>query len=465
VAAAFAAAAFVGPGTKGDPTGASEWVQSYTAGYTDANGAWAGGSEIMHLVPHRGKLFAANGYWKDSRWERPVDGKQQSAQVLRLDRPDGVWQVDLDTGAGTEVGGRYMKGNILKSLTFASDGARNMLDPPRKMLVMAAGNIGSHVSTWVRDDATGRWTHCLVKSGVPAHGVRWVPRDMEVYRDKVTGIERVFLVLGNPGIISGVYDASQPPRIRWDAEAEFPGDGPFTTRPLGITEANSKLYFSVGGSVYERQDGPAPTYRVVLSLGGHVNTDVGGIRGLTTIPCPNGAGESMLFLWAPRGRAPGQIKRLDPGDHGGYTVHDEANMRDFMQGRLGVEVLSILGGYNDLAPFADPASGETVHIIGFQGVLRGSEHLQWEGSRYYAGAMYAVRRADRTYTVNEVNGPYQSGKRVLVAPRTFCLSPFGDNTLFVGGHDANFRPSDNMAWIFKAPLRAALTGDVRETDH
>ena len=36
------------------------WEQSYDAGYTDGKGAYAGGSEIMHLVAHKGKLYAAN---------------------------------------------------------------------------------------------------------------------------------------------------------------------------------------------------------------------------------------------------------------------------------------------------------------------------------------------------------------------------------------------------------------------
>jgi len=97
-----------------------------------------------------------------------------------------------------------------------------------------------------------------------------------------------------------------------------------------------------------------------------------------------------------------------------------------------------------------------VHIIGFQGTLAGSEHLMWKGSRYYAGALYAIRAADQTYTVNEVNGAYKPGKPVLVSPRTFAHSPFGDRTIFVGGHDANFKRSDDMAWVFKASLDVVL---------
>ena len=39
------------------------WSQSFTAGYNDTSGRWAGGSEIKHLAAHQGALFAGNGYW------------------------------------------------------------------------------------------------------------------------------------------------------------------------------------------------------------------------------------------------------------------------------------------------------------------------------------------------------------------------------------------------------------------
>ena len=79
--------------------------QSYKAGDRDGNSRYAGGTEIMHLVPHKGKLYAANGYWTDSRWL--VDYKErQSAQVLRLDFSDGQWEVDLEMGESNGKGRR-----------------------------------------------------------------------------------------------------------------------------------------------------------------------------------------------------------------------------------------------------------------------------------------------------------------------------------------------------------------------
>ena len=98
-----------------------------------------------------------------------------------------------------------------------------------------------------------------------------------------------------------------------------------------------------------------------------------------------------------------------------------------------------------------------MHIIGFQGIPQGLDRFKWKADgKLYAGAMYAIRTADQTYTVNEVNGAYSPGKPILVSPRTFARSPFGDNFLFVAGHDSSFTQSDDMAWVFKAPFSTAL---------
>ena len=438
-----------------------QWVQSFNAGYADDNGAFAGGSEIMHLAAHKGKLYAANGYWLDSHWEIPPDAERQSAQVLRLDSTNGQWQVDLDTGKSNELGLGYMKGNILKSVTFTCDAPGKKLAEPATVLVMAAGarfERGGAVSVWVRDDESGKWAHTLVRHGSAAGGVRWVPRDMEVYRDKVTGVERLFLSLGNPGIITGRYDPREPSKIRWSRHVEFPflTKGSFRTRPLGIAQANGSLFFSVDDAIYQRVDGERPDYVEVINLGDDIDTDTGGVRGLTAIKNPNGTGESLLFVWAPGDGSRCEVKRLDPDGHDGYSVHDEVVIMDLMKKALGVDVTYTLAAHNMMYPVRHPVTGETVHVIGFQGNIRGNDRLRWKGSPLYGGAMYAIRSADKKYAVHEVNNAFAPGKTPLVSPRTFCMSPFDDDALFIGGHDASNRASDNMAWIFKAPINVAL---------
>ena len=439
----------------------AHWTQSYDAGYEDLKGAYAGGSEIMHIVSHKGKLYASNGYWVDAHWVIPPDGQKQSAQVLRLDSLAGKWQVDLDMGQSNDRELAYMKGNILKSVTFTRDASGKPLPSPENLLIMAAGanfERGGAVSSWTRNDKKNIWVHTLVRHGSSVGGIRWVPRDMEVYRDKKTGIERIFLSLGNPGIVSGVYDPTIPGKIRWSKHLEFPfpEGGSLHTRPLGIVQANGSLLFSEGGAVFRRVDGEKPRYEKIIDLNEDTDTDVGGIRGLTVIDNPQGKGQSLLFLWAPGDRSKSQVKRLDPDGKGGYTVKNEAMIMELMKKRLGVEVPYTLGAHNMAFPFTDPASGQTVHLIGFQGNIKGKHHLKWKGSALYGGALYAVRYPDLTYKVLEVNNAYASGKPVLVSPRTFCLSPFGDKGIFIGGHDSSRKISDDMAWIFHAPLEVAL---------
>jgi hypothetical protein len=443
------------------PAAAARWVQNYDAGYVDKNGAYAGGSEIMHLVAHKKKLYAANGYWLDARWVIPPDGQKQSAQVLRLDSTDAAWQVDMDMGKTNGHALQYMKGNILKSVTFTRDAAGKLLPEPKNLLVMSAGanfEGGGAVSAWVRNDVTGQWSHTLVRHGARIAGVRWVPRDMEIYLDKKTGVERLFLLLGNPGVVAGVYDASLPGKIRWDRHLEFPflTKGNFRTRPLGLAQANGSLFLSEGSSIFRRNDGERPTYTEIINLERDTDTDVGGVRGLTSIKNPKGKGDSLLFLWAPGDRSRSEVKRLDLDGEGGYSLHNEANMAELMVQRLGVTVPYSLGAHSMMYPVVHPVTGKTVNIIGFQGNIRGQDKLRWKGSALYGGAMYAIRAADQKYTLQEVNNAYAPGKAVLVSPRTFCLSPFGENQLFIGGHDSSNKISDDMAWIFKAPLDVAL---------
>ena len=437
------------------------WVQSYDAGYVDSQGAYAGGSEIMHLAAHRGKLFAVNGYWMDARWAIPPDGHKQSAQVLRLGAPDDRWQVDLDTGKTNDVGLEYMKGNILKSITFTRDASGKPLPQPQSLLVMAAGarfDRGGAVSAWVRDDDHEQWHHTLVRHGSAVGGVRWLPRDMHVYRDQVTGVEQLFLLLGNPGIMTGQYDPSLPAKIRWSRNTEFPflTRGAFRSRPLGMVQANGSLFFSVDDAIYRRIDGPRPTWKEVIHLGDDIDTDVGGVRGLTAVPNPTGQGDSLLFAWAPSGRSTSQIMRLDPDGQGGYTKHDEISISDLMSRHLNVLFSYTLAAHNMMYPVTHPTTGETVHLIGCLGNIHGADPLRWKGSALYGGALYAIRHKPGEYSLHEVNNSYRRGKRPLISPRAFCQSPFGDDQLYIAGHDASNRISDDMAWVFTAPLAVAL---------
>lgn len=52
------------------------WSSSFTAGCFDRNGVFAGGSQVMHLLAHKGRLYAANGYF------RRIDGEQPRYELV-----------------------------------------------------------------------------------------------------------------------------------------------------------------------------------------------------------------------------------------------------------------------------------------------------------------------------------------------------------------------------------------------
>ena len=141
-----------------------------------------------------------------------------------------------------------------------------------------------------------------------------MPRALEIFTDSVTGEQRIFCALGNPGILSGVYDSTLPAKIRWDRDREIKG---LAVRPLGMAVVNGVLWFSAGAQLYRRNDGQKPTYTVAVTMSNSsVNPDSGGIRGITPIAAPptvarartrNSAerNESVIFMFIPNGKARG----------------------------------------------------------------------------------------------------------------------------------------------------------------
>lgn len=444
----------------------SGWFQSFQAGSTDHNGHYMGGSTIVHLVGHKGKLYAGNSYWHDSRniWYGGRDPSTGWAQILRLDEPRGEWEVDFDLGP------QHLRVEILKSLIFTRDDRGQLLKEPVTLLAAAEYSPAPHhvdINFFSRNDETGEWTKHTVYSGPkPADLEDRSCRAMRVYRDRKTGIERVFLSLGKLGVISGVYDSRAECRVRWDPAPE---SGPVETRVLAITEANDSLLFSAGRRVYRRIDGRSPAWEVVHDMTDIfpevANQPIGGIRGLSSIPTPEGNGDSLIFAMAEGNRSRGTIYRLDPKAEGGYTRNREADLASLMSDYLdGNPVYFILAAYNDIHPVVDPQTGETVHLVGFESWIGGNRFPMWEydhakNGGFYAGGMYAIRDKDGNYRLREINGPADPTKPPLVATCVFARSPFPQDrgqAIYFAGHDGNHRESTNHAWIFSTSLEIAL---------
>ncbi len=447
-------------------TAASVWMQSYKAGYTDTNGRYAGGSEILHLVGHKGKLFAANGYWMDPRniWYGGTSAKIAWAQILRLDEPSGKWQVDL------ELGPNNLRAENLKSVTFTTDGKGNKLETPVNLLVATAYSSNSHgadINVFVRDDETGHWEKNVLLTGTGENGENNSTRSMTVYRDKVTGVDRLFLPVGLLGIFTGTYDRDTKGKIRWDKVSET---GRLSKRSLSIIKANDSLIYSSGAKIYRRNDGPAPTHSIIFDASrfseGKVASPVGGVRGLSAIPNLNGPGESLLFVWAPDSHSRSCVVRIVPDGKGSYAHIQEACVADLMSKHLGGNpVHYALAGYNNMLPVLNQETNQHTWIMGFECWIGGRQFPCWQGNDrggFYAGAMYAIRDKNANYWLNEVNGPADVQKKPLQAVRAYAASPFKSEkhkVIYFGGFVADHGPSHNTAWVFKTSVENALRKD------
>jgi hypothetical protein len=467
VATAAGTAAQTGKG--GEDAVAPGWNQCFKAGSTDPNGHYMGGGTIMHLVAHQGRLYAADSYWCDSRnvWYGGSDRTTGWAQILRLDRPGGPWVVDL------ELGPQHLRPEILKEITFHTDGTGKPLPKPVTLLLASTSNPSPHkveVSLFTRDDATGNWTRSTITSGPkPAEfDDSYSVRAMCLHRDKVTGVDRLFLTIGTLGIFSGVYDESAPGKITWSPTSE---SGPVELRPLATIEANGDLFFSAGRKIYRRNDGAAPSYRIVEDMSDLYpavpSSGAGGIRGLTAIPNPNGKGDSLIFgMWAGR-PSRGEIYRLDPVGDGAFSRTREVSLVDLMSQYLSGQPVAMAGAaYSDFRPVTDPVTGETLHLIGFESWIPSHRVPTWGGNEkggFYAGAMVAIRDSKGHYRLKEINGRSTPFKPVLVAPYCFAISPFESDhgqVIYFGGLDANKKPATNLAWIFSTRLENFLrSGD------
>ncbi|NIP24722.1 MAG: hypothetical protein GWN55_04845 [Phycisphaerae bacterium] len=422
---------------------ANGWEQSFRAGMIDqSTGKPIRGTEIVHLVAHKGRLYAGNGYWMDTRGYANIPW----AQVLVLDSRKGAWKVDLALGPG------HLRVTALKSVTFTTDADGKALPASVNLLLAASdiqsGNRKSYI--WTRDDDNNTWVKTTLQAG-PKY--RRSTRALTVHRDRRTGIDRIFVAAGALGIYSGVYDANLPGRIRWDKKAEL---GPVNIRPMSFTEANGNLYVSAGVSVYRRTDGPSPVWEKVYSDNTRQHWELGGVRGLTAVPAPKGTPDSILFSHTDR------IIRIDPGD--GHRPTVELNIRQLLQKSWGTAVRgSIIAAYSDMMPLKDPATGRTVHIMGVQArIERGDRNKKYRPDTFfgwYAGGSYLIRQSHQSYRLREVNGSWAPDKPKLVAPRTFAISPFQDDHgryVYFAGFDANFFPALDTAWIFRAPIETVL---------
>ena len=452
----------------------SGWSTSFTPPCIDRNGRLAGGSQVIHLVPHKGRLYAANGYWKDGRnvWYGGTNAGTGWSQVLALAGPGQPWAVDL------ELGPQHLRTELLKSLTFIQDSMGRPLPAPETFLMAATYDVPSArgVSLFVRDDQTGSWTASKVIAGNTGQkGEDNSVRAAAVHRDRVTGRERLFLSVGVLGIYTATYDPAARGRFAWSPRPEL---GPTRTRTLSLVEADGSLFASEGTQIFQRIDGESPRWMSVADLSGEADSattraafqSIGGIRGLSSIAGPVPGKRSLIFVWTSGRTSRACVFRLDPQPNGSWRRERETCLADLVGQYLnGAPIGFVLAGYNEFTPLSDPATGAPLHLVGLEafivdaGAGRALQPLTAHNQPnskggFYGGALYALRDASGRWRIAEVNGRHRKGDRELVSIYTAAVSPFDRDTVYLGGYDPNDFPSSDTGWAYSTSLPNLVGG-------
>lgn len=406
----------------------------FTAGVRDDSHCLLGGTEVLHLVPHRGRLYASLSYKLNAYLpEDPPTG----AQIIVLDRPDGNWRLVQ----GYE---RAHWRATLESVTFTEDGRGRTLEAPVSLLLAGPSDSRGTVYVDSCDDGTGTWIRTHLGSGPGVASIR----SFFVYRDKVTGLERVFAGTSPLGIFSGTHDPEVPGKIRWDGEAEMAG---YMRRPMAFTECNGRLYVSIKPDIYRRIDGDIPQWEKVYTIPVPLIVPSSGLRGLTTVPRPSGSGQVLLAaLEGNRCR----VVRIDPEDDFRETV--ELEVLDFLGERWGQRPTYGVVAYDDFTPVADPETGQALLFTGLSATY--STRLDAHpADGWVHDAWYLIRHPDgQEYSLRRIESPDLQPMPELVAARSIAVSPFESGTLYIGGYDPNAKPCRQTAWVYSASIETAL---------
>ena len=427
--------------------------RSWSSGSKDAAGNAMNATEIMHLVPHGGKLYAATDQWMESDPTTP-----KAAAILVLDGPKGRWRVSHQFSTDS------LRLASLREVTFATDAKGKAIKPTAILLAgpdSTKGGDGKH-AIYSLDDASGRWERMILCNSTETTTTRAIG----FHRDSVTGVDMVFAGVSGArkstagdaslGVISGVYDPARAGRVQWDGESEI--KVPAGERVMGFAEANEKFYCATSRHIYLRHDGTAPRWEEVYF--NPKETSPVGIRGLTGVPSPSGRGEVLIFA------ALTSVHTLDPSN--GYKDSLELDVPRFVSKQLGVPVTWVLAAYNRFTPYRAPGSDSAVWLFGFESIypkrfieltpkpdlgvfVRDSKEPKLH---FAVEARYMIREmvgSEIHYKMGTIADPEG---RALIAPRDIVPSPFpNDAALYFGGFDCNGQPSHHTGWISRGEFR------------
>jgi hypothetical protein len=443
------------------------FAPDYLPGTKDKNGELLGGTELMRLAVHDGKLFGAVGYFGQDLTRRRAPG----AQVVRKDSAAGKWVVDATFPD-------YVRVDTLVAATFTSDATGQKLAKPVTMLV--AGLWWKKVQPWgvneeeptsvaVRDDAAGKWSiSTLAKAGGGSPGD---VRALAMHTDPKTGRQYLFAGAGDGRVYRGSYDAASPGRLKWEVDLGLPK----TARLVTFTECDASLYVAGGlvennginpmrgtvsadeirrdGGLFRRVDGTDSRWELVYRWpfdGPRFNEHL--MRGLSVVPDPRNPAKPAILGGL---EDPPLIQRIDPAtgkatDELNYMKYFACVFGDRPNKGLWVQAAIL----NQLESFIDPRTGERVHLV--------TTYIMHpkEPEAPHNGAWFLVRKLDGTYEHGEIypEGGLPSGQS-LHGVRSIIESPFPEErgkVWYFAGHGAERRLLHNTAWIYKGILQYSI---------
>ncbi len=353
----------------------------------------------------------------------------------------------------------------------------------------------------VRNDGTGTWGLTIIDTAKAGTINPAQVRSLGSHVDTVTGVSMVFageqpnglfpatinengtITWGSAEELAGCAAGSKPVYTCTNQPTQWPGcsgTGPNcpkipadmrnAERVMAITEAtdssgNTAVYASIGFQIYKRTDGASPYASPSWNLFWQIpaaNTPTAtssGLRGLTAIPNPSGAGQ--VLLTATEGDQP-IMWRVDPNT--GIGVAEE-NMTTLTDQTWGCKYCTLyqIDAYNNM-PFIDGVNliGQgTMYLNPKQPIPAGHQAFSVaSGGEIDTNAYYTIRTPP---AVGQTSGTYQMydipplAAQQMVSARAIALSPFpGDNAIYFGGSDGNNTPQHNTAWIARAPLSVAI---------
>jgi hypothetical protein len=440
------------------------FVPDFLPGIKDVNGEVLGGTEMMRLTTHDGKLFGAVGYFGQDPAQRRAPG----AQIVRKDSAAGKWMVDATFPD-------YVRVDTLVSATFTADAGGQKLGKPVTLLV--AGLWWRKVKPWgvnedeptsvaVRDDVTGKWT--ISTMATATGGSPGDVRALAMHTDAKTGRQYLFAGGGDGHVYLGGFDPAAPGRLRWVVDPGLPK----TARLVTFTECDGELYVAGGlvenngvnpmrgnvspdeirrnGGLFRRADGADSRWELVYRwpfAGPRFNEHH--MRGLSIVPDPRNPSKPAILGGL---EDPPLIQRIDPVTG---QVTDELNYMKYFQRvfgdrpNKGLWVNAVM--LNQLEPFTDPQSGERMHFVTTYIMHPKNPEAP------HNGAWFLVRKLDGTYSHGEIypEGGLPSGQS-LQGVRSIIESPYADErgkVWYFAGHGAERKLLQNTAWIYKATIR------------